>query len=240
MSDGGKDQDAGKNRLSLRPAGRLEVGRTVDAGSVRQSFSHGRSKVVQVEVRKKRAGVAPAAPSSTPGGGAPRPGGGRPPAGPMRALTATELATRQRVLEEQQKDNARREAERREQEKISILSAAEEARRREEEARRAAEAEEEARHAAEADAASRRTEEPAADAPAQVSEGAAPAMRPAADRGASAPARAGTDRAGTDRAGSDRAGSAAIPAAQRALDRPSNSASRRRKTSFSESCCKAI
>ncbi len=51
------DQDTGKGRLSLRPAGRLELGRTVDAGSVRQSFSHGRSKVVQVEVRKKRAPV---------------------------------------------------------------------------------------------------------------------------------------------------------------------------------------
>ena len=63
MSEG-NDQDAGKGRLSLRPAGRLEVGRTVDAGSVRQSFSHGRTKVVQVEVRKKRApglGPSPAA-----------------------------------------------------------------------------------------------------------------------------------------------------------------------------------
>ena len=49
------DQDTNKGRLSLRPVGRLEGGRTVDAGSVRQSFSHGRSKVVQVEVRKKRA-----------------------------------------------------------------------------------------------------------------------------------------------------------------------------------------
>ncbi len=51
----GNDTETGKSRLSLRPAGRLELGRTVDAGSVRQSFSHGRSKVVQVEVRKKRA-----------------------------------------------------------------------------------------------------------------------------------------------------------------------------------------
>ena len=58
MSEG-NEQDAGKGRLSLRPAGRLELGRTVDAGSVRQSFSHGRSKVVQVEVRKKRAPGAP-------------------------------------------------------------------------------------------------------------------------------------------------------------------------------------
>ena len=153
------DQDAGKGRLSLRPAGRLELGRTVDAGSVRQSFSHGRSKVVQVEVRKKRAPVpAPGAQAATaaPGVTAPAPTargtspGARPaaPPGPTpRALTATDLAARQRALVEQQRDTARREAERREQEKISVLSAAEDARRREEDARRAAE--EEARHLAE-------------------------------------------------------------------------------------------
>ncbi|MBB2196689.1 translation initiation factor IF-2 [Gluconacetobacter sp. 1c LMG 22058] len=138
MSEG-NDQDQGKGRLSLRPAGRKEVGRTVDAGSVRQSFSHGRSKVVQVEVRKKRGpGPAPA------GSGSGSPGGGR--AGARggsggRALTAAELATRQRVLDEQRAEAVRREQERREQEKIMILSAAEEARRREEDARRAAEEE---------------------------------------------------------------------------------------------------
>ena len=155
------DQDGGKGRLSLRPAGRLELGRTVDAGSVRQSFSHGRSKVVQVEVRKKRAPVA-APPSAAAGAPTPTPAGtgspqargpaptGRPAPGAGRALTATELAARQRALVEQQRDAARREAERREQEKISILSAAEEARRREEEARKAAE--EEARRQADEDA----------------------------------------------------------------------------------------
>ncbi|MBV8869796.1 MAG: IF-2-associated domain-containing protein, partial [Acetobacteraceae bacterium] len=133
----GNDQDAGKGRLSLRPAGRLELGRTVDAGSVRQSFSHGRSKVVQVEVRKKRAPAAPPAPGSAPAPAARPPASGRSGSGPARALTATEQAARQRALVEQQRDAARREAERREQEKISILSAAEEARRREEEARKA-------------------------------------------------------------------------------------------------------
>ncbi len=139
-----KDQD-GKARLSLRPAGRLELGRTVDAGSVRQSFSHGRSKVVQVEVRKKRAPGTPPPVTPTPGSpsGSQRPqgpgGGGGRGGSPSRGLTASELATRQRVLADQQRDAARREAEAREQEKISILSAAEEARRREEEARRAAE-----------------------------------------------------------------------------------------------------
>jgi translation initiation factor IF-2 len=53
MSDQ-NEQDAGKTRLSLRPGGRLELGKTVEAGSVRQSFSHGRTKTVQVEVVKKR------------------------------------------------------------------------------------------------------------------------------------------------------------------------------------------
>jgi translation initiation factor IF-2 len=193
MSEG-SDQDAGKGRLSLRPAGRLELGRTVDAGSVRQSFSHGRSKVVQVEVRKKRAGVAPpgaptggavpgvAAPGVTaPAARGPSSGGRGGTTAAPRALTATELAARQRALVEQQREAAKRDAERREQETISILSAAEEARRREEEARKAAEedarreteeaaqqaAEEAARKAAEAtvtaqaaDPAARGVEEP--------------------------------------------------------------------------------
>ena len=150
MSDG-NDQNETKGRLSLRPAARGEAGHTVDAGSVRQSFSHGRSKVVQVEVRKKRGGVAhapaagapapaatltlrpqperPATPSPAPSGQRPRQGAG----GAQRALTAAELANRQRVLAAA----AVREAERHEQEKISILSAAEEARRKaEDDARR--------------------------------------------------------------------------------------------------------
>ncbi|RFD21049.1 translation initiation factor IF-2 [Komagataeibacter melaceti] len=142
MSEG-NDQDQGKGRLSLRPAGRREVGRTVDAGSVRQSFSHGRSKVVQVEVRKKR-GAGAAGSGSGPAGGRAGGRGGR-------ALTAAELATRQRVLDEQRRAAIQREKELREQEKITILSAAEEARRQEEEnARRA---EEEARAQADAAAA---------------------------------------------------------------------------------------
>ncbi|MCE2575823.1 translation initiation factor IF-2 [Komagataeibacter sp. FNDCR2] len=142
MSEG-NDQDQGKGRLSLRPAGRREVGRTVDAGSVRQSFSHGRSKVVQVEVRKKR-GAGAAGSGSGPAGGRAGGRGGR-------ALTAAELATRQRVLDEQRQAAIQREKDLREQEKITILSAAEEARRQEEEnARRA---EEEARAQADAAAA---------------------------------------------------------------------------------------
>jgi translation initiation factor IF-2 len=201
MSEG-NDQDAAKGRLSLRPAGRMELGRTVDAGSVRQSFSHGRSKVVQVEVRKTRTppagpgrpGGAPPSAAAGPSSAATRPAPaptGRPPAGAGRALTATELAARQRALAEQQRDNAKREAERREQEKISILSAAEEARRREEEVRKAAEeearrvAEEKAREKAEAEA--RRSAESNAAAQA-VAAAATPAARGGEERRAPRPA----------------------------------------------------
>ncbi len=199
------DQDAGKGRLSLRPSGRLELGRTVDAGSVRQSFSHGRSKVVQVEVRKKRAPVgAPGAPASPPPGTPAPPSArgpvpaGRPPAGAGRALTQTELAARQRALVEQQRESAKREAERREQEKISILSAAEEARRREEEARKAAE--EDARRQEE-EAAQQRAEEAArlaADAAATeqvASGGPATARAPEEQRRHPAPAAPATPAA---------------------------------------------
>ncbi|GGF62898.1 hypothetical protein GCM10011332_16010 [Terasakiella brassicae] len=42
------------NKLSLNRPGKLELKKTVDAGLVKQSFSHGRSKSVAVEVRKKR------------------------------------------------------------------------------------------------------------------------------------------------------------------------------------------
>ena len=197
MSENNDQDAAAKGRLSLRPAGRLELGRTVDAGSVRQSFSHGRSKEVQVEVRKKRVPFTPpqqAIPQTTgpvqPIQGAPKTSAspGRPGVGVGRALTAGELATRQRVLEEQKKDAARREVERREQETISILSAAEENRRREEEAakqaeidaRAAVEAEARAKIAAEAAEREAANPVPAAAVVARAESGAVPVVRPAA------------------------------------------------------------
>jgi translation initiation factor IF-2 len=230
MSDQ-NEQDAAKSRLSLRPAGRLEMGKTVDAGSVRQSFSHGRSKVVQVEVVKKRAPgtggpattlraptapVRPGAPRPAPAAAgtaatpaaapaptppnppsattAPRPAVPRPPTAPSgRPLTAAELATRQRVLEEQRRVEAAREREQREQQALMVRSAAEEAARRaEEEARQREEAEAAARAAAgQARQAAREAEAEAAEpaqkpaaAPAQPARSEAPAepARPAAPR----------------------------------------------------------
>src|SRR5215207_5121012 len=60
MSDEkGQDRTA---RIGLsRPAGgsRLELKKTVETGMVRQSFSHGRSKAVAVEVKKVRTPVRP-------------------------------------------------------------------------------------------------------------------------------------------------------------------------------------
>jgi len=55
-----KEPDS-KKRLGLaRPGTRLELrGGAGDAGQVRQSFPHGRTKTVQVEVKKKR--IIPAA-----------------------------------------------------------------------------------------------------------------------------------------------------------------------------------
>jgi translation initiation factor IF-2 len=41
-------------KLTLRRPGRLELKKTVQTGQVRQSFSHGRTKAVTVEVKKKR------------------------------------------------------------------------------------------------------------------------------------------------------------------------------------------
>jgi translation initiation factor IF-2 len=230
--DSGHDagQDAAKGRLSLRPAGRLELGRTVDAGSVKQSFSHGRTKTVQVEVRKTRTGAPKPAYPATPqpplpanlgapnrspqaapplaAAGAPKPA--LPPARPSgparpgmggRALTATELAARQRALveqqkvqQEQQRENSKREAERREQEKISILSAAEEARRREEDARRTAE--DDARRAASEQARAREAGPDAA----------------APQNGAAAPATAEATPARTTAAATTRPGGAVRPA----------------------------
>ena len=43
-----------ESKLTLRKPGRLELKKTVEGGQVRQSFSHGRTKTVEVEVKKKR------------------------------------------------------------------------------------------------------------------------------------------------------------------------------------------
>ena len=51
MTDKKEETDS---KLTLRKPGRLELKKTVDAGQVSQSFSHGRTKKVAVEVKRKR------------------------------------------------------------------------------------------------------------------------------------------------------------------------------------------
>ncbi|WP_041794379.1 translation initiation factor IF-2 [Pararhodospirillum photometricum] len=130
-----------KAPLSLSSKGKLELRKSVETGQVRQSFSHGRSKVVQVEVRKSKkrpltaAGGDPAAIQNASRGAATQDNG----------LTATELEGRRRALDE------------------AARAAAEDAARRvreaEEAARRAREAEEEAKRKAIEDEARRKAEE---------------------------------------------------------------------------------
>ena len=65
-----KDQDI-KKRLGLaKPGTRLELRSPGggEAAQVRQSFPHGRTKTVQVEVKKKRIGGPGAAPAAPAGG----------------------------------------------------------------------------------------------------------------------------------------------------------------------------
>ena len=170
-----ESKEQGK-KLSLSTPQRLELNRTVETGEVRQSFSHGRSKAVTVEVRKKRA--------IAPGGSARKlrpategvatatleheadaaPQSGK--AGIMlRALTNDEKATRARVLEDAKRDAdvARRVAEEETQRRAVVD--AQVAVEREEASKRAAEEderkrkEEEARLKAEEEAA-RRLQDP--------------------------------------------------------------------------------
>ncbi len=169
MSDANEQEHKGPLTLA-RSSGRLELRKSVETGQVRQSFSHGRSKTVTVEVRKNRScGPRPTEPShAEPEGEAAQP---RPPAAePQRrpviiphTLTAEEKAGRVRALQGARKadEEARHRAQleeqnrrRREEER-----AAEEARRQaEEEARKKAD-EEEARRRAEEEEAKRKAAE---------------------------------------------------------------------------------
>src|ERR1700746_1105088 len=180
MTDANEQEQ--KRTLTLaRPGGRLELRKSVEMGQVRQSFSHGRSKTVTVEVRKKRTigpalepGRAEASPIVVLDQASARPTTqepARPPVTFPRALTAEEKAGRVRAVHDARKadEEARRrtalaEADRRRQ---AEEQAAEEARRRaEEEAHRKAEekerrrrAEEEARQRSEEEAQRRKDEE---------------------------------------------------------------------------------
>ncbi|RKQ68717.1 translation initiation factor IF-2 [Oceanibaculum indicum] len=108
-------EQEGKKVLSLSGRGRMSLTKTVEAGQVRQSFSHGRSKTVTVEVKRKRAigrsdeaeetatpeaapAEAPAA-APTPAPSEPEaPAAAKPAAAAPRQLTEKERAARIRAL----------------------------------------------------------------------------------------------------------------------------------------------
>ncbi len=201
--------------LSLKRPGRLELKKTVDAGQVRQSFSHGRSRAVAVEVRKKRTlkrgsaadGVAapkakaPAPKQPPPQQEAETP---QPPqeevqqtsTAPrsrvvLRTLTTDEKAARARAVEDairaerQERERAEEEARRRAAEEERLAAEHAEAERRKSEEDARRKAEEDARKRAEEDAA-RRLPTPEEPKP---DEAAAPeAAAPARPRPADAPA----------------------------------------------------
>jgi translation initiation factor IF-2 len=162
-----KEQDATARIALARPGGRLELKKTVDSGVVRQSFSHGRSKAVAVEVKRKRnlkpAGVA--RPTGSAGGGvAGRPA--EPPAGArptteagrgqtrrpvvLKPLTEEEKTARVRALVDSKK--AEEEARQRAEENSRRLADDQARRHAEEEAALKRQAEEEARKKAEEEA----------------------------------------------------------------------------------------
>jgi len=74
-----------QKRLTLRSGGTLGLRRPAESGQVRQSFSHGRSKAVTVEVRKKRV-VTP---------GTAEPGRGEPAAAPADSRAQPAARTRE-------------------------------------------------------------------------------------------------------------------------------------------------
>jgi translation initiation factor IF-2 len=172
MSD--VDQEQKRPSLTLR-SGTLGLNRPSEPGQVKQSFSHGRSKTVAVEVRPKRRLILPGQPEPAKAEAA-APATARAPSSPAspdpltpsetgeparrvvsippRALTADERASRLRVVQDAQKADA---------EARHRAIVAEEDRRRQEEARAAEEAkrqaEEEARRRVEEEEAKKRAVE---------------------------------------------------------------------------------
>jgi len=158
-----------KKPLSLRP-GKLSLKKTVETGQVRQSFSHGRSKAVTVEVKRSRTFEAGAggrmtevtearrAAEAALGGITERP---TPEAETRaRSLTAGERATRAQALEQSRHDDEER-----------VLAEAEaETRRQAEEVAATARADEEAARAAVETETKAPAEAPAIPEPAAVAE----------------------------------------------------------------------
>jgi translation initiation factor IF-2 len=157
-----KEQER-KKPLNLAPRGRLELKKTVETGQVRQSFPHGRTKTVTVEVKRKR--------SFGPGASQPHKLEELTPETDDRhpALTKSERAARLRALEDAKRDDDHR----RQSETEAQVRAEEDRHRAEEEAKRLVEetrlkAEEEAHRQSEDETRRRQPRTEAAPAPAHL------------------------------------------------------------------------
>jgi translation initiation factor IF-2 len=200
----------GDKTLTVNPPKTLSLKRPVEQSTVRQSFSHGRTKQVVVEVKRRAAGhevkepVAPRAPQApAPQAPAPRPAAPPPPQRPassmlLRTLSDEEKDARQRALSEARSSEA--EARRIAEDEARQRNAAIERERQEREAAAARQRQEEERRRQEDDqkrrvemAARQRDEQPARPAapPPQAREAApapqAPAPQPTQYYGRPAP-----------------------------------------------------
>lgn len=111
-------KNPGDKTLSVNPPKTLSLKRPVEQSTVRQSFSHGRTKQVVVEVKRRAAGhevkepVAPRAPQApAPQATPPRPAAPQPPQRPassmlLRTLSDEEKDARQRALSEARSSEA--------------------------------------------------------------------------------------------------------------------------------------
>lgn len=200
----------GDKTLTVNPPKTLSLKRPVEQSTVRQSFSHGRTKQVVVEVKRRAAGhevkepVAPRAPQApAPQAPAPRPAAPPPPQRPassmlLRTLSDEEKDARQRALSEARSSEA--EARRIAEDEARQRAAAVERERQEREAAATRQRQEEERRRQEDDqkrrvemAARQRDEQPARPAtpPPQARESApapqAPAPQPTQYFGRPAP-----------------------------------------------------
>lgn len=192
----------------------LGLGGGSRSGQVKQSFSHGRTKAVVVETKRKRVVV------PKPGAGAAKPNPGaahlgdpsKRPAGISdaemeRRLKAVQAAKAREVEDAAQREQDERQREEERQRRRDVLEAKEREEREHEEAlRRKAEEEEQAKRAAEEQAArdkEREARKPEPAAPSAPAEAARPGAEPPAQRAASktSPGPRKTDRDRDDRGG---------------------------------------
>ncbi|WP_294173314.1 translation initiation factor IF-2 [uncultured Sphingomonas sp.] len=175
-----------KPKLGTRPP--LGIKRTVETGKVKQSFSHGRSNTVVVEVKKRRIlgkpGEAPAVEAPQPAAEAPAPAPQRPapqPAAPVRRSPLDDITARKetqaRLLREAEEARMTSLEDARRREEQAKVNATEDEKRRAEDNRKA---EEDAARRAEEEAKRRIVEEAAGAEAAEKAEAPQPAAAPQA------------------------------------------------------------